>query len=158
MPINATKKTKLAHKKTLLALFILIFIALICLTIFLAKTNSNNIVKVQIGSTNYSLELVNTDVTRQQGLSGKPKLEPNTGMLFDFKQNGYWQIWMKDMNFAIDILWLNNQKQVVGVKQDALPQNYPETYGAEQQSQYVIELPAGSVKERNIKIGDTLSW
>ena len=158
MPINATKKTKLAHKKTLLALFILIFIALICLTIFLAKTNSNNIVKVQIGSANYSLELVNTDATRQQGLSGKPDLETNTGMLFDFKQDGYWKIWMKDMNFAIDILWLNNQKQIVGIKTEALPQSYPESYGAEQQSQYVIELPAGSVKDRNIKIGDTLSW
>ena len=156
MLIKGIKKIKLAPKKSIFIVVILFIIVLLCLAIFFV--NTNNIVKVQIGSTNYSLELVNTDVTRQQGLSGKPKLEPNTGMLFDFKQNGYWQIWMKDMNFAIDILWLNNQKQVVGVKQDALPQNYPETYGAEQQSQYVIELPAGSVKERNIKIGDTLSW
>ena len=156
MLIKGIKKIKLAPKKSIFIVVILFIIVLLCLAIFFV--NTNNIVKVQIGSTNYSLELVNTDVTRQQGLSGKPKLEPNTGMLFDFKQNGYWQIWMKDMNFAIDILWLNNQKQVVGVKQDALPQNYPETYGAEQQSQYVIELPAGSVKDRNIKIGDTLSW
>ncbi|MBP9820545.1 DUF192 domain-containing protein [Candidatus Saccharibacteria bacterium] len=147
----------MAPKKSIFIVVILLVIALLCLAIFFAKTN-NNIAKVQIGDVNYSLELVSTDATRQQGLSEKPNLEPNTGMLFDFKQNGYWQIWMKDMNFAIDILWLNNQKQVVGVKQDALPQNYPESYGAEQQSQYVVELPAGSVNERNIKIGDTLTW
>ena len=157
MPTNAIKKIKLAPKKSIFIVVILLVIALLCLAIFFAKTN-NNIAKVQIGDANYSLELVNTDATRQQGLSGKPNLEPNTGMLFDFKQNGYWQIWMKEMNFAIDILWLNNQKQVVGVKTEALPQNYPESYGAEQQSQYVIELPAGSVNERNIKIGDTLTW
>ena len=157
MLTKGIKKIKLAPKKSIFIVVILLVIALLCLAIFFAKTN-NNIAKVQIGDVNYSLELVNTDTTRQQGLSGKPNLEPNTGMLFDFKQDGYWQIWMKDMNFAIDILWLNNQKQVVGVKQDALPQNYPESYGAEQQSQYVVELPAGSVNERNIKIGDTLTW
>ncbi|MDQ5885002.1 MAG: uncharacterized protein QG645_164 [Patescibacteria group bacterium] len=157
MLTKGIKKIKLAPKKTIFIAVVLFVIALLCLAIFFAKTN-NNIAKVQIGDVNYSLELVSTDATRQQGLSEKPNLEPNTGMLFDFKQNGYWQIWMKDMNFAIDILWLNNQKQVVGVKQDALPQNYPESYGAEQQSQYVVELPAGSVNERNIKIGDTLTW
>jgi len=157
MPTNAIKKIKLAPKKSIFIVVILLVIALLCLAIFFAKTN-NNIAKVQIGDVNYSLELVNTDTTRQQGLSGKPNLQPNNGMLFDFKQDGYWQIWMKEMNFAIDILWLNNQKQVVGVKTEALPQNYPESYGAEQQSQYVIELPAGSVNERNIKIGDTLTW
>ncbi len=157
MLTKGIKKIKLAPKKSIFIVVILLVIALLCLAIFFAKTN-NNIAKVQIGDVNYSLELVSTDATRQQGLSEKPNLEPNTGMLFDFKQNGYWQIWMKDMNFAIDILWLNNQKQVVGVKQDALPQNYPESYGAEQQSQYVVELPAGSVNERNIKIGDTLTW
>lgn len=157
MLTKGIKKIKLAPKKSIFIVVILLVIALLCLAIFFAKTN-NNIAKVQIGDVNYSLELVNTDTTRQQGLSGKPNLEPNTGMLFDFKQDGYWQIWMKEMNFAIDILWLNNQKQVVGVKTEALPQNYPESYGAEQQSQYVIELPAGSVNERNIKIGDTLTW
>lgn len=157
MLTNAIKKIKLAPKKTIFIAILLIIVALICVAIFFVKANSN-IVKAQIGGINYSLELVNTDLTRQKGLSGKPKLELNTGMLFDFKQDGYWQIWMKDMNFAIDILWLNNQKQIVGIKQDALPQNYPETYGAEKQSRYVIELPAGSVKERNIKIGDTLNW
>ena len=157
MLTKGIKKIKLAPKKSIFIVVILLVIALLCLAIFFAKTN-NNIAKVQIGDVNYSLELVNTDTTRQQGLSGKPNLQPNTGMLFDFKQDGYWQIWMKEMNFAIDILWLNNQKQVVGVKTEALPQNYPESYGAEQQSQYVIELPAGSVNERNIKIGDTLTW
>ncbi|MDQ5958209.1 MAG: uncharacterized protein QG562_27, partial [Patescibacteria group bacterium] len=130
MLTKGIKKIKLAPKKTIFIAVVLFVIALLCLAIFFAKTN-NNIAKVQIGDANYSLELVNTDATRQQGLSGEPNLEPNTGMLFDFKQDGYWQIWMKDMNFAIDILWLNNQKQVVGVKQDALPQNYPESYGAE---------------------------
>ena len=157
MLTKGIKKIKLAPKKSIFIVVILLVIALLCLAIFFAKTN-NNIAKVQIGDVNYSLELVNTDTTRQQGLSGKPNLQPNNGMLFDFKQDGYWQIWMKEMNFAIDILWLNNQKQVVGVKTEALPQNYPESYGAEQQSQYVIELPAGSVNERNIKIGDTLTW
>lgn len=158
MPNNATKKIKLAPKKTLLITVILLFIALLCFAVYFSKINSGNIVKVQIGGVDYSLDLVNKDSSRQQGLSGKQKLEPNTGMLFDFKQSGDWQIWMKDMNFAIDILWLNNQKQIVGIKQSALPQNYPETYGAKQQSRYVIELPAGSVKERNIKIDDTLTW
>ena len=114
MLTKGIKKIKLAPKKSIFIVVILLVIALLCLAIFFAKTN-NNIAKVQIGDVNYSLELVSTDATRQQGLSGKPNLEPNTGMLFDFKQNGYWQIWMKDMNFAIDILWLNNQKQVVRV-------------------------------------------
>lgn len=155
MLTNATKKIKSAPK----TLFIIVIFILFIFAIYFFNNNyTNNNVKTDINGIEYSLELVDINTTRTQGLSGRQSLGQNNGMLFDFKKDDNWQIWMKDMNFAIDILWLNNKKQIIAIKNNVLPQNFPETYGADQKSRYVIELPAGTANNQNIKIGDTLSW
>lgn len=107
-----------------------------------------------------TVEVANTDTARQQGLSGRQKLDDGTGMLFefgntDFKQPGFW---MKDMLISIDIIWIN-QGKIIGFQanaplppQDAdLPVYYPPSDITE-----VLEVPAGWVQKNNILIGDTV--
>lgn len=61
----------------------------------------------------YELLVADTPQKRQQGLSGREKLLPNTGMFFKFDTLEQQGIWMKDMNFSIDILWLDENCKAV---------------------------------------------
>jgi uncharacterized membrane protein (UPF0127 family) len=103
-------------------------------------------VNAVIEGENYILEVVDTAAKREQGLSNRPILEENTGMLFLFEQSDYHGIWMKDMNFAIDILWLTRENQVIHIMNSVQPDTYPEVFLPPKKAQKIIELPAGTIK------------
>lgn len=68
-------------------------------------------------------------------------------------------IWMKDMNFSLDLVWLNSDKKVVYIVKNAYPEDPPTTvYVPKDPSLYVLELPIGSVQKAGIKTGDTASF
>ena len=76
--------------------------------------------------------------------------------MFVFDQLDFHGIWMKDMKFPIDIIWLDDTQQVVTIKTYISPDSYPEVFRPTQESLYVLEVPAGFVKTAEIKIGDQL--
>lgn len=100
----------------------------------------------------YDLSVADTPKKRDQGLSGKEKLLPNTGMFFKFDELGQQGIWMKDMNFAIDILWLDEKCKVVAFK-SATPESFPETFTPKTEALYVVEVPVNSISDK-VQIGD----
>lgn len=111
---------------------------------------------VSINGNLVSVSVVDTEDQRMKGLSGKEKLDPGNGMLFIFDTNDFHGIWMKDMNFPIDILWLDEAKRVVSVKASASPDSYPEVFRPSAAAKYVIELPKGSLSQYNVSIGQTV--
>lgn len=111
---------------------------------------------VKIGHQTYSLQVAKNTMALQKGLSGRDGLGQNQGMLFDFKANGNWRMWMIDMHFAIDMAWLNRSGQIIYIKTDATPASYPATFGTSRPSWYVIEVPAYTFNRQNIKVGDTI--
>ncbi|MDB5162595.1 MAG: hypothetical protein JWO54_576 [Candidatus Saccharibacteria bacterium] len=111
--------------------------------------------EVRLGSGAYSLWLADTDPTRIQGLSGVEKLRPNGGLLMAFDHNSTHGIWMKDMKFPLDIIWLDSNKKVVYIVKNAPVEDPVQTiYTPKDTARYVLELPAGSVNEAGIKTGD----
>lgn len=111
---------------------------------------------IKIGSETFKLEIADTEAARTKGLSQRDAIGKNEGMLFDFKKAGDWRIWMVDMHFNIDILWLDEHCKIVHIKQNATPASYPEIYHAYTPNRYVIELPANTIDIIDIKIGDTI--
>ena len=63
---------------------------------------------------------------------------------------------MKDMNFPLDILWINDNFEIVGIEKKILPQTYPKIFGEKYLSSYVLEVSAGYCDKNNIKIGDKI--
>ena len=49
------------------------------------------------------VELAITPEARAQGLSGRPSLSENEGVLFVFDKPDKYSFWMKNMNFPLDI-------------------------------------------------------
>jgi uncharacterized protein len=101
--------------------------------------------------------LADSEHERVVGLSGKKSLPSNSAMLFDFKEYGNQQMWMKDMKFAIDIAWLNADGRVLGLKKGASPGSYPEIFSINKPARYVLELNSGSLGQLGISEGSTLN-
>ena len=109
---------------------------------------------VKIAGQIIKVDLASTPEAQMRGLSGRGELKENEGMLFIFDSPGRRPFWMKDMNFAIDIIWLAEDLKVVYIKKDALPELYPEIYSAEENARYVLEVVAGFSEKNNLKEGD----
>jgi hypothetical protein len=108
---------------------------------------------VQLGGQTFAVRVADTPEKRQQGLSGTEPLGSNQGMLFVFETEDYHGIWMKDMNYPIDIIWLGMDKTVVSVSRNVSPGTYPETFRPSEPARYVLELPAGAAQEHAITTG-----
>ena len=97
-----------------------------------------------------------------KGLSGRDALGEYGGMWFTFLSKDYYAMVMRDMKFPLDIIWLDD-----GIIVDMAPNVQPES-GVEEASltkyrprlpaDAVLELPAGSVAQYGLKIGDKLDF
>lgn len=144
---------------TTIILIIGLVLILVGLVVSFTLTTFKPTTQVRIGSGVYSLWLADNDITRVQGLSDVEKLHLNGGLLMAFDTNGTHGIWMKDMNFPIDIIWLNSEKKVVYIVMNAPPENPSSTvYVPRDPARYVLELPAGSVKAAGIRTGDVATF
>jgi hypothetical protein len=77
-------------------------------------------------------------------------------MLFILGSKGIPTFWMKDMNFPLDFIWIDDD-QVVDVTKNVPPPSPGESlaiYSPKAPSNYVLELNAGTVDEYQISIGD----
>ncbi len=102
----------------------------------------------------WRLEVARKSEDLVKGLSGRPNLPPGRGLLMDFSRDGYHGIWMKDMNFPIDIIWLDSGFSVVKIQERAQPSDYPRVYVPPVPARYVLEVPAGAAAR--LKAGDKL--
>lgn len=111
-------------------------------------------VTLHMGDAVFSAQVAKTDEQRVKGLSGKTGIGVDEALLFVYDSDGKWGIWMKDMHFPIDIVWLDKDKKVVHIVKNAPPESYPyETFTPMEDARYVVELAAGTVAKKSIAIG-----
>jgi uncharacterized membrane protein (UPF0127 family) len=108
---------------------------------------------VLFSDSTFSVAVSRTTAELRKGLSGSDPLLSGQGMLFVFPEDGRYGIWMKDMNYPIDVLWLSSDKKVVHIREGFLPSSFPEVEHPSSSARYVLELSAGSVRRSGIKIG-----
>lgn len=104
------------------------------------------------------LEVVSTASERTLGLSGRESMLREQGMLFDFVTTGKYCMWMKDMNFPLDMLWLSADKRIVEIKEDVTPETYPQTFCGPESARYVVEVNSGVSKAGNLQLGQSLRF
>lgn len=106
-------------------------------------------------------EVVNTSEQRLKGLSGRNSLAKNFAMLFVFDKEDYHSFWMPDMNFAIDIIWLDENYKIVDIAESVQPMpkydldDLPR-YINQSPAQYVLEVNAGFSSRNKLNEGDLI--
>ena len=110
------------------------------------------------------VEVADTQAAQQQGLSGRESLAEGTGMLFVFDQERFLSFWMKDMNFPLDMVWIDASCEVVDISRDVpIPEpgqtlaGLP-TYGPETPAMYVLEINAGASAAGGFGPGDMAAF
>ena len=144
-----------AHKKELLTPVASI-VATSTPLVFVQKVANTEIPQISFGSTTIDLLLAKTEGEREKGLGGLAALHPNQGMLFVFETPDLYPFWMKDMRFAIDIIWLDEKCTVVHLEKNVEPDTsplQPKIYSPRKLSVYVLEVNAGFSDKHNITVG-----
>ncbi len=111
---------------------------------------------VALGGERVPLLVADTEAERTQGLSDRATTSPAAGMLFVFPGDGAYGIWMKDMRFALDIIWVSAEGVIVDIKENALPESFPEIFRPREAARYVIEVPAGYVERLKVRLGHVI--
>lgn len=129
----------------------------ICLTTWILQirpVTRDTVSTVQIGERpQISIVVADTPEKRTQGLSGTDHV-PKEGLLFVFPQPGKYGFWMKDMRYAIDIIWIDESGKIIDVTDDFLPSSYPEIYTPKSDALYVLEVPETFIEDEKIQIGE----
>src|SRR3989344_3154807 len=103
---------------------------------------------VEIGTARFAVELARDDAAVRKGLSGRPALPEDTGMLFLFPEPYRYRFWMPDMHFPIDIIWIANDI-VVDITEEVPPEDdlaNPDFYRPRTPARYVLEINAGAAR------------
>jgi uncharacterized membrane protein (UPF0127 family) len=112
--------------------------------------------RIKIGETCFTVAIADEPQEQLRGLGGWPGLKPDEGMLFIFRRPAPYGIWMKDMLFAIDILWIGMNRRVTDIAQNVSPESYPELMHPKHPAKFVLEVMAGTVANQGLRIGDVL--
>ena len=142
----------------LLIIVIILSVLVIFLEIrpFLYKSSKNN--KIEINGHKMNIEIVRNPIDLAKGLSGRDPLSLDEGMLFIFPKESGYGFWMKDMRFAIDIVWIKGDK-VIGFIENVDPQigvseKDLKIYSPGEPVDKVLEILGGRARSLNLKIGD----
>lgn len=152
-------------KSTLLKILVVAF--LVGLVIYLLASGQKPIKEgqheISVAGNKVFVEIMDTDAKRAMGLSGRSSLSQKEGMLFVFEEKDIMPaFWMKNMQFAIDIIWINDGK-VVQVDKN-IPAPSPQTpdsqlvlYKPEESIDYVLEVASGFSEKNKVVVGSEIS-
>lgn len=115
-----------------------------------------NTVPIMIGTTSVQASVADTMSSRIKGLSDTPYLPDNVVKLFAFGVPGTHSIWMKDMQYAIDIMWAAENGEIVHIEENVSPDTFPQSFASPSPAWFVIETNAGFVTRNGIEIGDAV--
>ena len=105
----------------------------------------------------FSVTVADEPWERKQGLSNSAPLDDQTGMLFVFDDSGRYGMWMKDMRYALDMIWIDENFTVVHVEENVTPDTYPTVFSSPGPARFVLEVPAFTVESFKIKTGQRAS-
>jgi len=132
---------------------------LFLLTLILINGCSLEIQKICFEENCFDVEVADSESERAKGLMNRTNLLEYKGMLFVFDFEGIYGVWMKDTLIPLDIIWINSNKEVVFIQENAQPcKEKCEIYKNNQKALYVLEMNAGKAKELDIKIEDTAKF
>lgn len=108
---------------------------------------------ITIGTVGVEASVADDPNERRRGLSGTLGLPDGVVKLFIFATAGPQGIWMKDMQYPIDIMWLDAAGMVIHIEQEVRPESYPKSFASPVPALYVIEAEAGFVERYSITLG-----
>ena len=145
-----------------LTLLIIIAVFALITGAFLAVPVPNkNFAIAEINGAKIMVEVAADSHSHALGLAGRESISDRSGMLFLFEKADYYGIWMKDMKFPLDIMWIKNNS-IVDLEENVEPPSAGASnsalaiYRPDVPADLVLEVKSGFAKKYNVKIGDSI--
>ncbi len=117
--------------------------------------------EVWIGKKRLDAMVADSSMKRMIGLMYRKSIARDGGMLFVFDEIGRHGIWMRNMLFPIDVIWLDDKKRIVDFVQRIRPCGTLfgcRTYYPVNGAKYILELRSGFIKENRVEKNSTLKF
>ena len=113
------------------------------------------VVTATIAWQKFRLHAPQTERDHEIGLAAFDVIAPDEGMIFRGMPVGRQSIWMKNMKFDIDVLWVNKDNQIIHIVQGMSKSDQTTKYHNPDTtpSAYVIELPNDTCNKYGITVG-----
>jgi uncharacterized membrane protein (UPF0127 family) len=118
----------------------------------------NRFITIFVQDKPFLAEIADTPEKHARGLMYRTHLKADYGMLFIFAEEDIRSFWMKNTLIPLDMIFLNNEKQVVDMycsvppcRSDPCP-----SYTSALPARYVLEIAGGTAKKLKLKIGDKI--
>lgn len=113
---------------------------------------------VRLGDAVFLAKVAKTQTDRDQGLNGS-QLSADQAFLMVYDSDDKWPVTLQGSPGALDIIWLNSDKQVIYIVKNAPPDSPPYTiYTPHDPARYVLEVPAGTVDQKSITINQAATF
>ncbi len=135
-------------------------LAVLCL-ISVSKGAEKSIKKVCINGICVQAEIADSEAEKTRGLMYRASLGWESAMLFIFDQEARYSFWMKNMLIPLDIIWIDSDKNIIDITQNALPCKEQSGCGSifpASQIKYVLEVNSGFAERSKIRIGDKVEF
>lgn len=125
-----------------------------------ATVTDSQLVTVVLGDRSLTVEAVSSPQSITQGLSGREAIGSD-GMLFFLPRTEVPRFWMKDMKFALDLIWIRDGVVVEVAEQVPYPDPQAQDsdlpiYSPQVPANVVLEVPAGKVAAWGVRPGARL--
>ena len=115
------------------------------------SVNNERTTEIMVDSTKMLVEIVETMDEKYRGLSFRENLSENEGMLFLHENMGVHEYMMRNMKFDLDFIFIRDE-EIVDVAKNVSKDFKGIVRGATTYNK-VLEIPAGLVAKKNIKLG-----
>ena len=107
------------------------------------------------GNFGFTIEIAETDATREHGLMYRTSLAADAGMLFDFHDEAVRQFWMQDTLIPLDMIFIAANGTVKTIHANARPMDTT-AISSEVPVRFVLEIAGGRSDEIGLKVGDSM--
>lgn len=131
-----------------------------CILRFLQGRQRYRSVRLRLPGGTARALVADTAIKRMIGLMYRQSLEGDTVMLFVFPREGRHGIWMRNMRFSIDVLWLDSRMRIVDIRKGLNPCRSMarcRTYYPKADAAYVVEGIAGFAAQHSLVVGAALA-
>jgi len=118
----------------------------------------NRFITIFIQDKPFFTEIADTPEKQVMGLMFRTHVRADYGMLFVFAEEDIRSFWMKNTLVPLDMIFLNNEKQIVDLFCSVPPcrRDPCTSYTSALPARYVLEIRGGSARKLKLKIGDKI--
>jgi len=109
------------------------------------------------------VQIADSEPRRVRGLMFQDQLPLDQGMIFVFDDPGLYSLWMLNMQFSLDMIWFDQDGNVVHIEKDVPPCKTVlelttcQSVVPDAEALYVLEVTAGFIEQNNITADSKLT-